>query len=141
VEISAQQCPEKNPTYKLNIRLGGPQNRFVRDGKKKIVLLPGLKARTFPMTASYFNTVRALDYIKFCCELSQSLQANAGTLYHNLNKTGNVRITIATVEKQLRIKYYVYLFLVTWRGNTFTAPYYIVICGLSGAIKVFHIIS
>jgi len=37
---------------------------------------------------------------------------------------------------------YVRLFFVTWRaGNIFTAPYHIVMCGLPGATKVFHIIS
>jgi len=104
------------------------------------VLLPGLEARTFPMTASYFNTVQTLDYTKFCCELSQSLWANAGTPYHNFKQDRQCSHNHCCCGKAASIKYYVHLFLVTWRGNIFTAPYYIVICGLSGATKVSHII-
>jgi hypothetical protein len=52
------------------------------------------------MTANQFNTVGTSDYTKFCCRLSKSLWANAGTPYRNLNKLGNVRITTAAVEKQ-----------------------------------------
>ena len=83
------------------MRLGGPQSRFVRFGEEKNFLpLPGLEPLTFSMTANHFNTVGALDYTKFCCRLSKSLWANAGTLYHNLNKVGNVRITTDAEEKQ-----------------------------------------
>jgi hypothetical protein len=83
------------------MRLGGSQSRFVRFEEEKYFLsLPGLEPRTLPMTANQFDSVGTSDYTKFCCTLSKSLWANAGTPHRNLNKLDNVRITTAAVEKQ-----------------------------------------
>jgi hypothetical protein len=85
----------------MNMRLGGPQSRFVLFGEEKNFLpLPGLEPRIFPMTVNHFNTVGASDYTKFSCKLSKYLWAKTGTPYHNLNEAGNVRITSAAVDKR-----------------------------------------
>jgi hypothetical protein len=51
--------PEKEPRYRLNIRLGGPQRRYGRFGEgKNLLLLPGLKLRIIQPVAYILYQLR-----------------------------------------------------------------------------------
>jgi len=85
--------------------------------KEKFLAPTETRTSNLPHDSKLFQYRTSIRLHQVLLRAVSVLWANAGTPYHNLNKTCNARITTAAVEKQLRIKYYVHLFLVTWRAG------------------------